>query len=96
MLLLEFVRFAMSPKKILVKYCLVFLLECEDLHCYQIHPHVVCEIQSLSKVLVVYFVHPFEGIRGSFRGTLRIVMMGWSCPRIFVDEYRFKHACHCL
>ena len=31
--------------------------------------HVVCEMRWLSKVMIVHFVHPFEGIWGTFKGT---------------------------
>ena len=45
-----------------------------------------------SKVMIVYFVHPFQGICGTFKRMLRIIMMGWYSLIFFVDKYRFGHA----
>ena len=50
---------------------------------FHIHLHVFCEMRWFSKLMVVYLIHPFQGIWGILKGTKRIVMMGWYC---FIDS----------
>ena len=83
-------------KKFTMRYCLICCLERDYLRWYNIHSHVLCEMFRPSKRMVVYFVYSFQGTWGSFKGTKRFVVMGWSCLYFFVNKYGWRHASHYL